>query len=157
MNALLWEPAYWNWWALGLVLIIIDMLAPGTFILWIGFAALAVGLVVFLIPALGWQEQLLLFALLTLASIAIGWLYFKHRPLHSDAPLLNRRGQQYVGRLFTLETPIVNGQGKIRVDDTTWKIEGRDCPANVRVRVIGVDGVVLKVEVEGSLATQREE
>jgi len=48
--------------------------------------------------------------------------------------------------VFTLEEPIVNRHGKIRVDDSTWKIEGDDCRPGTNVRVVGVDGVVLKVE-----------
>ncbi len=64
--------------------------------------------------------------------------------------MLNRRGAQYVGRLFTLEQPIVNGVGKLRVDDTTWKIIGEDCPVGTRVRVSGVESTVLKVVLEGS-------
>jgi len=56
------------------------------------------------------------------------------------------RGEQYVNRTFTLEEPVVNGQGKIKVDDSTWKIEGADCESGTKVRVTGVDGVVLKVE-----------
>ena len=67
-------------------------------------------------------------------------------PVISDQPNLNRRGQQYVGRTFTLDEPIVNGLGKIHVDDSTWKIEGNDCPAGTKVKVTGVDGVILKVE-----------
>ncbi|WP_338063185.1 NfeD family protein [endosymbiont of Riftia pachyptila] len=59
---------------------------------------------------------------------------------------LNRRGEQYLGRSFTLEDPIINGEGKIRVDDTTWKIRGNDCPGGSQIKVIGVDGVVLLVE-----------
>ena len=66
----------------------------------------------------------------------------------SDEPHLNRRGEQYIGRVFTLDVAIVNGQGKVRVDDTTWKVQGDDCPVGTRVRVHGVDGVVLLVKVE---------
>jgi membrane protein implicated in regulation of membrane protease activity len=36
--------------------------------------------------------------------------------------------------------------GKIRVDDTTWKIRGEDCPVGTRVEVTGVDGTIFKVE-----------
>ncbi|HHO67888.1 MAG TPA: NfeD family protein, partial [Gammaproteobacteria bacterium] len=64
----------------------------------------------------------------------------------TDQPTLNRRGEQYIGRVFTLETPLVNGMGKIRIDDTTWKIEGPDCEPGTRIRVTGVDGTILKVE-----------
>ena len=67
-------------------------------------------------------------------------------PTETDQPRLNRRGEQYIGRTFTLDEPIVNGLGKIRVDDSTWKIEGGDCAAGTRITVVGVDGVVLKVE-----------
>ena len=146
MTNVLLEPVYWNWWLLGILLIIVEILVPGTFFLWIGIAALCVGLLVFLFPALIWQLQWLLFALLTVGSVGFWWLYLRRRRTASDEPLLNRRGHQYVGRVFTLATPIVNGQGKIRVDDSTWKVEGEDCPAGTRVRVVGVDGVVLKAE-----------
>ena len=76
-----------------------------------------------------------------------GAVYLRRHPIASDEPTLNRRGHQYVGRVFTLDAPIVNGVGKIRVDDSTWKVVGPDVPAGVRVRVSGVDGTVLQVEV----------
>ncbi|MCP5423656.1 MAG: NfeD family protein [Gammaproteobacteria bacterium] len=142
------DPAYWHWWLLGLALIVIEILAPGTFVLWMGIGALGVGLLVFLFPGLPWQAQWLLFAGLTIASILAWLLYFRKRSDHSDDPLLNRRGQQYVGRVFALEQPIVNGYGKIRVDDSVWKIEADDCPAGTKVRIVGVDGVMLKGVVE---------
>jgi membrane protein implicated in regulation of membrane protease activity len=144
------EPVYWNWWLLGLGLIIVEILVPGTFFLWIGIAALCVGLVVFLFPALIWQLQWLLFALLSVGSLALWWLYLQRHPSHTDDPLLNRRGHQYVGRVFTLDAPIVNGLGKIRVDDSIWKVEAEDCPAGTRVRVVGINNVVLKAKIEKS-------
>jgi membrane protein implicated in regulation of membrane protease activity len=137
------------------VLIIVEILVPGVFFLWIGIAALCVGSVLFLFPTLSWQLQWLLFALLTVGSVSFWWRYLKRHPSPSDEPLLNRRAQQYVGRVFTLETPIVNGYGKIRVDDSTWKVEAEDCPVGTRVRVVGVDGVVLKAEIE-KLPAQRD-
>ena len=59
---------------------------------------------------------------------------------------MNRRGEQYIGRNFTLEHPIVNGVGKIQVDDSIWKIRGEDCAVGTRVRVTGVDGTIMLVE-----------
>ena len=67
------------------------------------------------------------------------------RPIQTDQPRLNRRGEQYIGRIFTLSIPIQHGQGKIQVDDTRWKIQGIDCPVGSQVQVTGVDGVVLTV------------
>ncbi|MCB1850751.1 MAG: NfeD family protein [Chromatiales bacterium] len=138
--------AYWHWWVLGVVLIILEAFSPGVFFLWMGVAAGVVGLVVMLFPALGWEYQLLLFALVSVASVVLWRLLLDRHPTETDRPLLNRRGEQYIGRRFTLDLPIVNGLGKIRVDDTTWKIEGEDCAAGTQVTVVGVDGVVLKVE-----------
>jgi membrane protein implicated in regulation of membrane protease activity len=137
---------YWHWWALGLALVVVEMAAPGVFFLWLGIAAALVGFMLLVVPGLSWQAQVFSFALLSVASVAVGRWILKRHPLQSDEPRLNRRGEQYTGRVFTLDQPIVNGQGKIRVDDSTWKVEGADCASGARVRVVGVDGVVLKVE-----------
>jgi len=80
--------------------------------------------------------------------VLVGRAWLRRRPIETDHPTLNRRGEQYVGRRFTLDEPIVNGVGKLRVDDTTWKIMGDDLPAGSQVTVTGVDGTVLVVSAE---------
>ena len=139
---------YWHWWVLGVVLVILEVFSPGVFFLWLGIAAGLVGVVMFAYPALPMAGQLLTFALFSVVSVLLWRAYLKRHPIESDQPLLNRRGEQYVGRIFTLDTPVVNSTGKIRVDDSIWKVQGQDCPAGTRVRVTGVDGVVLKVDPE---------
>ncbi|MDX1424888.1 MAG: NfeD family protein [Kiloniellales bacterium] len=140
------QAEFWHWWIAAIVLLVIETFAPGAIFLWLGMAAGAVGLALLLLPGLAWEYQFLIFALATVLS-AVGWrAYAKRRPAASDRPALNRRGAQYVGRTFTLEEAIVNGHGKIRVDDSTWKVEGEDLPAGSLIRVTGVDGTVLKVE-----------
>lgn len=141
---------YWHWWILGVFLVILEILSPGVFFLWMGVAAGLVGLLVMLQPGLDWEYQILAFAGLCILTVLGYRAYFRRHPIQTDRPLLNRRGAQYVGRLFTLEQPIVNGVGKLRVDDTTWKIIGEDCPVGTRVRVSGVESTVLKVVLEGS-------
>ena len=149
MTAFLQQVEFWHWWVLGVVLLILEVFAPGAFFLWLALAAGIVGLVVMMIPAMAWEAQLLLFALLSVASFLLGRLWLRRHPIETDLPTLNRRGEQYVGRVFTLEEPVVNGNGKIRVDDTTWKIRGDDCVAGTRVRVTGVDGTVLLIDQAG--------
>jgi len=145
------EPVYWNWLLLSVVLMAIEALAPGFFFLWMGVAALLVGLVVTVLPELAWTYQVLLFAVLSVGSIIAWQLWLRRHPTRTEDPLLNRRGHQYIGRLFTLDAPAVNGHGKIRVDDTTWKVlVERDCPAGTRLRIVGVDGVMLKGTIEES-------
>lgn len=139
---------FWHWWIAALVLFVLEAFAPGAIFLWMGVAAGVSGLALYLIPTMGWDYQVLLFALLSVASIIVWRTYLHRHPTATDRPTLNRRGEQYVGRVFTLEEPIVNGEGKIRVDDSTWKVRGQDCPRGSRVRVVGIDGAVLSIESE---------
>jgi hypothetical protein len=137
---------YWHWFILAALLIILEVFAPGAFMLWIGIAAGVVGATLYFVPSMTWEYQLMLFSIAAVGSI-IAWRgYRSTHPITTDEPTLNRRGAQYIGRTFTLEAPITNGIGKIRVDDSTWKIEGVDCPAGSKVKVIGIDNTVLKVE-----------
>ncbi|HHJ13887.1 MAG TPA: NfeD family protein [Gammaproteobacteria bacterium] len=138
-------PGHWHWWILASLLILLEIFAPGAFFLWLGLAAGTLGLLVFLMPGMDWEYQLLLFSLLSVISIVIWRRFFRVSAADTDQPALNRRGEQYLGRLFTLDEPIRDGVGKIRVDDSTWKIHGPDCPAGTRVEVTGVDGTILRV------------
>jgi hypothetical protein len=146
MEGLTWDANFWHWWVLGLVLLILEIFTPGFFFMWMGISAGVVGVVLLLDPGLGWQYQLIIFAVLSVASVLVWRAWLRRHPTPSDQPALNRRGAQHLGRTFTLEGPIVNGRGRIRVDDTYWRAEGQDQPAGARVRVVAVDGVVLKVE-----------
>lgn len=137
---------YWHWFIFALLLLILELFVPGTFFLSMGVAAAIVGAVLWPFPAIGWEYQFLLFGILSVITIMLWRRHMSDRPQVSDQPHLNRRGEQYVGRSFTLQEPIVNGVGKIRVDDSTWKIQGPDRPAGSTVIVTGVDGVVLLVQ-----------
>ncbi len=140
------QAEFWHWWIAAIVFVVIETFAPGAIFLWMGVAAGIVGLILLIFADLGWEYQFLIFALFTVVT-AVGWrAYLRRHPTESDRPTLNRRGEQYVGRTFTLEDAIVNGQGKITVDDSTWKVEGVDLPAGTKIQVTGVEGTVLKVE-----------
>jgi len=141
-----YQPDFWHWWILGLALIIAETLLPGTFFLWMGVSALVLGVLAWMIPAMGWEFQLMLFAVLSLVSI-VGWrMWQRKHPDETDQPTLNRRGEQYIDRVFVLETAIENGFGKVRVADSLWRVKGDDAAAGTKVRVIAVDGIVLVVE-----------
>ncbi len=140
------EIDFWHWWMVAAALGALDMLAQSGFFLWLGVAALVVGLVVFAIPDLSWQGQTLSFAVLAIAAIFLTRPLLRRLTVPSERPMMNRRCEQYVGRLITLESPIVNGRGRAFVGDTLWLVEGGDQPAGATVRVIGSDGAVLLVE-----------
>lgn len=137
---------FWHWWIFAVALIIIEILAPSFFALWMGIAAFFTGLVLLLIHDLGWEYQLMLFAVLSVFSIVLWRRYYLKNPIVSDQPNLNRRGEQYIGRIVTLQSPIVDGVGKIRLDDSSWKVEGPDCAAGQKVRIVSLQNVVFAVE-----------
>mgnify|MGYP005651508827 CR=1 FL=1 len=139
------ELLYWHWWVIAVVLIILELTVSGAFFfLWLGAAAVVVGLLA-LIPGVTWEAQLLAFATLAVVSVFM-WRIYKPKKLESEHPMLNKRGHQYIGRKFTLDAPIVNGVGKLIVADTTWKINGTDMPEGTQVTVTSVDGTALHVE-----------
>jgi membrane protein implicated in regulation of membrane protease activity len=139
------ELGYWHWWILAAALIILEVFAPGAFFLWLGLAAGTVGAVVYFAPDIGWEYQVLLFSVLSIISIFVWRKFFRQKASDTDQPNLNRRGEQYVGRVFTLDEPMVDGMGKIRVDDSTWKIHGESCPTGTQVEVTGTNGTILEV------------
>ncbi|MBQ0823983.1 NfeD family protein [Microvirga terrae] len=136
----------WAWIILGVVLIGIELLAPGSFFLWLGLAAVATGLLDAVL-GLSWQAAALLFALLSVGAVILGRYVTrsKTQPDAAAAPL-NQRGQSLVGRVFTLETPIKDGEGRIRVDDSSWRVTGADRFAGAKVRVVRVEGATLVVD-----------
>jgi len=139
----------WAWWVLGIVLLILEVLLPGVFLVWIGIAAILTGALSLLLweqAAWTWQLQWTIFALLSLAAALVGRRIVRSRGNMSDQPYLNQRGRSLIGRTATLEQPIREGRGRIRLDDTVWTVEGPDLPVGARVRVTASNGRDLTVE-----------
>lgn len=137
---------FWHWMILAALLAGLEILTPGFFFLWLGGAALLTGIVALIAPSLGWDIQVLVFAVLSGASV-LGWYKFRHAlVIKTDDNTLNRRGEQLLGRTATLSEPIVNGRGQVHIDDTVWRCEGADMPAGARVKVTSVRGAMLSVE-----------
>ena len=120
--------------------------APGAIFIWFSASAVILGFMLVAMPEISWQIQITLFAVLSILSI-VGWRqYRKNIPEKNEYPTLNKRGKELVGRVFTLDEPIVNNFGKIRVDDTMWKINGADAEVGHKIKVTSLDGTVLNVE-----------
>ena len=148
MGALIASLGAWNWIILGGILLAVELIAPGTFILWLGVSAILVGLISFAIDW-SWQEQGVAFAILAIASLVFWWKLVRprrHDKEASDQPFLNRRAQGFVGRVFTLDKPIVDGAGTVRIGDSIWRVTGPDCAAGSRVKIARADGAMLFVE-----------
>jgi hypothetical protein len=144
VSALIAQFGPWLWFALAVVLFVLESIVSGVHFVWFGLSATIVG-VIALATSLAWEWQIIAFALIALATVF--WVRRKSREESSkpDVPDLNVRGAQYIGRIVTVEDAIVNGRGRVRVGDTVWSAEGEDGPKGTSVKVKGVDGTVLVV------------
>ena len=137
--------APWAWIVAGIVLLALELVVPGGFLLWLGIAGLVTGLVVLFQP-ITWPLQWLMFGTLALVAIFVWTRWNKGRQTSSDRPLLNRRADTFIGHEAVLDQPIAGGFGRLALGDTVWRIAGPDLPAGRKVRITGSEGAVLLVE-----------
>jgi membrane protein implicated in regulation of membrane protease activity len=135
-----------SWAAIALLLFAAEAVAPGAFMLWMGFAAVAVFLGVLLIPGIPLLAQVAAFVVLSFVSIQVYRKWFRAHARQSDKPLLNRRAEQLIGLVAPLDQAIVGGRGRVKLGDAYWVVQGPDLAAGTAVRVIAVDGMTLKVQ-----------
>ena len=146
--ALATELGPWTWWIVGLIFLGLEIIVPGVFLLWIGLAAIVVGAMSFPLWGTsfwGWQTQFLVFAVFALALALLGRRLSSSNS-ETDQPMLNRRIEGLVGRTATLEEPIRDGKGRVRLDDTTWIVQGPDMPIGAKVRITAAQAGSLTVE-----------
>jgi inner membrane protein len=150
MIELLQAVVFWHWWVLGVGLLVLEVLAPGSFFLWLAVAAGLTGLVKLVAPGLGWEIQLVLFAVLSVATLVVGRAIVKRHPIETTDSTLNRRGEQHVGRVYALAAAIENGRGTLRLARRGTGPAGRRAGARDRGRRRHAQGR------EGGVARQRQ-
>ena len=141
------EPA-WLWLIGGVVLLIAEVIAPGFFLMFIGAAALATGLLSLLLPV-SLALQLALFAILTVAVVRIGGRRaYASRYDYSSDPFLNDRAGRLLGKVVVVVEQVDSNGGRVRVGDSQWSARGGPAKVGDRVRIVDIDGNCLKVEPE---------
>lgn len=136
----------YGWWLLALMLIAAELIAPGYFLLWIGLAAAVMGLIMLVLPGIGFLVQAVIFAALSILICFVYWKYIRpSTELRDDQPLLNRKGARMIGRRVTVVDAIVNGRGKVKIGDSVWLAEGEDKPVGCVVEVVSISGTTLTV------------
>jgi membrane protein implicated in regulation of membrane protease activity len=136
---------HWFWLSLGLILGVAEMVAPGFFLMWLGLAALIVGILDYFLP-ITLAYQVAMFATLSVLTVFAGKKFLQKNPIESDDVNLNDRGARMTGEIVTVVEPIANGHGRVKVGDSVWNARGMDAAMGANVRVIGSDGAVLLVE-----------
>ncbi|HDT6508692.1 TPA: NfeD family protein [Klebsiella aerogenes] len=147
MIALILAHPHIFWLTLGGLLLAAEMLGSNGYLLWSGVAGIVTGLLTWAIP-FSWEWQGTLFAVLTLLAAWLWskWLRKRMRQQRPADAQLNQRGQQLIGRRFTLDNALENGRGHVRVGDSSWPvIADEDLAAGSKVEVVAVEGITLRV------------
>ena len=137
----------WLWLIGGVLLLILEVIAPGFFLVFLGAAAMATGLFTLLF-GLGTAPQLALFALYAVIAVLVGRRFYANRTADSTDPLLNDRAGRLIGKSVTVVATVDEHNGRVRVGDSEWSARGGPAQVGERVRITGIDGNCLKVEAE---------
>ncbi len=143
---------WWHWLVVGLFLVVVELAAAGGFyVIFFGIAAILVGLLASVNAAGSIGAQLILFSVLSVASL----LLFRDRLVKRfqgdpQAPQID----QLVGETAIVTEALQPGAvGKVELRGTTWSARtstGALLPRGTRCRVTSVDGLTLSVEPEGA-------
>lgn len=137
--------AYWHWLVFGFCLVATEAMIPGAFFIWVGTAAIVLSGIVFIFPTIETSSQFVLFGIMAPLFAIIGKKVLRKQMGTHPETLLNRRGQQFVGQVITLDAPIVHGHAHVTVGDSKWRIKGPDLPIGVDVKVVGIEENMLIV------------
>jgi hypothetical protein len=135
----------WLWLIGGVLLLIMEVIAPGFFLVFVGAAAIAAGLFTVLF-GLGVASQLALFALYAFIALLVGRRFYSVRATPSNDPLLNDPARRLVGKVVTVAAAVDEHNGRVRVGDSEWSARGGPAAIGDRVRITGVEGNCLNVE-----------
>ena len=70
---------FWHWLIAAVVMVIIEMVIPAAYFLWMGISAFVVGLLLYVVPAMPLLIQIVVFGVLSVVTLL---LYKRHQKLN---------------------------------------------------------------------------
>ena len=140
------------WLLIGLLLSLLELIIPGTYLIWFGFAAFAMSIMALYTTALSLTSQLLWYALFSTISALIGLLVyrfiFKRTQTPKEYQNLNNSAQQFVGRKVTVAEDTEDNQTKVKIGDSYWlAYTEKPFKKGDSAKIIGVkDNLILIIE-----------
>lgn len=141
---------HWHWLAFAVFLAGLEVLSMSFFLIFPALSAVLVGLVVYVEPGLDWRVQVLIFAAISVVTTILGRSWMRKFRGADEAPVVNVRGQAYLGRRTRTIDALENGRGRVQMDDTWWtarSVDGTPIAAETLIEVAEVDGATLVVQV----------
>lgn len=140
-----------NWIIAGLALSLLELIVPGVYLIWFGFAAFIVGIAVYFVP-LEFTTQLIIFAIASGVFAVIGVAVYRYVFNKAQVPAeyknLNNTAEQYVGQLVTVAEDAVDNRTKVKIGDTYWLASCQKAfKQGDTAKVVGVkDSLILIIE-----------
>ena len=123
----------WHWLVFGVVLLGVELMIGSTYILWPAVSAIAVGLLLFIAP-MGWELQMMLFFLLSVATLVLGRSHFQKFVKGGEVADLNDPTVTLVGRQVRAVADFSGTEGRVELGDSQWMArldEGQTPPVSV--------------------------
>ena len=140
---------WWHWEIAGLALVLLELAVPAFFVIWFGFGAMLVGLVLLLAPGLALSAQI---GVWVLASVAMTVLWFRVFKRSQHKTLVGTAAGEVIGEIGLLVSAVAPFErGKVRFQRPVLGAEEWACVAETaisageRVKVVSVEGSYVKV------------
>ena len=140
-----------NWIIAGLALSLLELIVPGVYLIWFGFAAFVVGIAVYFLP-IKLTTQLIVFAIASGIFAVIGVAVYRYVFSKAQVPAeyknLNNTAEQYVGQLVTVAEDAEDNRTKVKIGDTYWLASCKKAfKQGDTAKVVGVkDSLILIIE-----------
>lgn len=141
------EISSWHWASLAIILLVMEILGTAGFLIGSAIAAFLMAAIVAISPDINWKWQLAIFSTSAVIFSLIYLKRFANFNENTDQPNLNNRAAQLIGKRYTLKEDMVNGQGRIQISDTFWKIScDSDLQASTQIEITDFDSMTLIVK-----------
>lgn len=140
-----------NWIIAGLALSLLELIVPGVYLIWFGFAAFVVGIAVYFLP-IELTTQLIVFAtasgIFAVIGVAVYRYVFSKAQVPAEYKNLNNTAEQYVGQLVTVAEDAEDNRTKVKIGDTYWLASCQKAfKQGDTAKVVGVkDSLILIIE-----------
>lgn len=136
----------WNSWLMGgFLLLILEVLIPGVFLMWWGLAGIIMAGIVVIAPlSLSWQFAI--WAIIASLFSLLWWQYQRRQDNQDEATDLNQKDFAMIGKQGKIIEILDNGSIRAKFADSTWKVEGENLDVGSLVKVVKVKAITLIVE-----------
>jgi len=140
---------WWHWAVAGIALILAELAIPAFVLVWFGLGGLAVAVIVLLLPQIEVTAQLSAWLIVSVALIVLWFKLFKPNFHKTRVGMSEANVIGEVGLLTRDVAPFQKGEVRFQkptLGSDVWPcVADEAIPAGVRVKVLTVEGSLLKV------------